>query len=276
VTSSAIDEKNMSASGMTAHTRPPISGQWNPDLYDRKHAFVWERGADLVSLLQPSKGEAILDLGCGTAHLTSQIAALGACVVGIDSSEQMVQQARKNYPDLTFVLADARDFDLNQPFDAVFSNAALHWVNEPQRVLGRVWNALKPGGRFVAEFGGKGNVQKLLEGFNRALEIVGSASVVHSNPWYFPSIADYSALLEKQGFDVTFACLFERATALDDGEHGLRNWIQMFGNAFCSGLSTGEQEQFIRESEKFLRPVLFHDGSWFVDYRRLRVIAHKP
>jgi len=276
VVSSGIDEKNMSASAMTAGRNAPISGQWNPSLYDSKHAFVWERGADLLSLLQPSKGEAILDLGCGTGHLTSQIAAFGAYVVGIDSSEQMVQQAQENYPALSFVLADARDFDLNHPFDAIFSNAALHWVNEPQQVLGRVWNALKPRGRFVAEFGGKGNVQKLLEGFYRALATIEGASVAHSNPWYFPSIAEYSALLEKQGFDVTFACLFERATALDDGERGLRNWIRMFGNAFCSGLSAGEQDEFIRESENFLRPVLFHDGSWFADYRRLRVIARKP
>jgi trans-aconitate methyltransferase len=189
----------------------------------------------------------------------------------------MIGQAQKNYPTLRFMLADARDFDLKKPFDAVFSNAALHWVKEPERVLSRVWNTLRSGGRFVAEFGGKRNVEKLLEGFYRSLEIIGrGGSVARTNPWYFPSIAEYSSLLEKQGFDVTFACLFERITALDDGGRGLRNWIQMFCNPFCSGLSAGEQEQFIRESENLLRPVLFHDGSWFLDYRRLRVVAYKP
>jgi trans-aconitate methyltransferase len=253
-----------------------MSSQWNPELYDSRHAFVWERGAELISLLQPSNGETILDLGCGTGHLASRIAASGAGVVGIDSSQEMVEGARKNYPALRFVLADARNFELKQPFDAVFSNAALHWVNEPERVLDRVWNALKRGGRFVAELGGKGNVQKLVEAFHRSLEKIGCAFAEHENPWYFPSIGEYSMLLEKQGFNVTFACLFERTTALNDGERGLRNWIRMFGNAFCSGLSAGEQEQFIRECENLLRPVLFHDGSWFADYRRLRVVAYKP
>jgi trans-aconitate methyltransferase len=259
-----------------AQTAAQISSQWNADLYDTKHAFVWKRGAGLLSLLQPSKGETILDLGCGSGHLTSQIAASGAHVVGVDSSPEMIEEARKNYPSLRFVLADARDFDFNELFDAIFSNAALHWVKEADRVIDRVWNALKPRGRFVAEFGGKGNVQKLLAAFYESLEKIGTASADRSNPWYFPSMAEYTALLEKQGFDVTFASLFDRPTALDDGDRGLRNWISMFGRAYCSGLSEAEQEQFIRQSEKLLRPVLFHDGSWFVDYRRLRIVAHKP
>jgi trans-aconitate methyltransferase len=258
---------------------PPLrttsANQWNPKLYDSRHAFVWERGAELLSLLDASRGEAILDLGCGTGHLTSRIAASGARVVGIDSSPEMIEEARKNYPELTFVVADAREFDLKEPFDAVFSNAVLHWVKEAGRVLECVWKALKPGGRFVAELGGRGNVRKLVEAFNHSLEKIGVPADALSNPWYFPGIAEYSGLLEKQGFDVTFAMLFERLTALDDGEQGLRNWIRMFGGAFCSGLSAEMREQFIRESENVLRPTLFHDGAWFADYRRLRVVARK-
>jgi trans-aconitate methyltransferase len=266
----------MSASEMTTDTCAPLSSKWDPALYDAKHAFVWERGADLILLLQPSNQEVILDLGCGTGRLTAQIAASGARVVGVDSSPEMIEKARRSYPSLEFVLADARDFDLKQPFDAVFSNAALHWVKEPDRVVDSVWRALRPGGRFVAEFGGKGNIQKLIEAFYKSLVSIGSAVGQHSNPWYFPSIAEYCTLLENHGFDVTLALLFERITALDDGDSGLRNWICMFGGAFCSGLSAGEQEQFVRESENLLRPVLFHDGGWFVDYRRLRVVARKP
>ena len=252
------------------------SCQWNAKLYDSRHAFVWERGAELLALLEPSPGEAILDLGCGTGHLTSRIAASGARAVGIDSSPEMVEEARKNYPNLTFAVKDAREFDLHERFDAVFSNAVLHWVNEADRAVGCVWNALRPGGRFVAELGGKGNVRQLLDAFHHALAKVGAPLDESSwPPWYFPSIAEYSTLLEKQGFDVTFAALFERLTALDDGEGGLRNWISMFGGAFCSALSAEEQEPFIREAERRLRPALFRDGAWFADYRRLRVVARK-
>jgi trans-aconitate methyltransferase len=253
------------------------ANQWNPELYDSKHAFVWERGEELIALLMPSPGEAILDLGCGTGHLTSRIAASGARVVGIDNSAEMVKEARRNYPDLTFAVADARDFDPQHSFDAVFSNAVLHWVKEAGRVLDCVWNALKPGGRFVAELGGKGNVQMLLEAFRHARERIGAPlDASSSNPWYFPSIAKYTTLLEEHGFDVTFAELFERLTPLDDGAHGLRNWINMFGGPFCSALSAETRKQFIQESESLLRPMLFRDGTWLADYRRLRVVARKP
>jgi trans-aconitate methyltransferase len=252
------------------------SSQWDAELYDSKHAFVWERAAEVLSLLGASLGEAILDLGCGTGHLTSRIASSGARVVGIDSSPEMIEEARKNYPELTFSVADAREFDLGEAFDGVFSNAVLHWVKEADRVIQSVWNALKPGGRFVAEFGGKGNVRKLVDGFYRALEKMGAASDGRPNPWYFPSVGEYSVLLEKHGFDVTFAKLFERFTALEDGERGLRNWIRMFGGVFCSALSQEKQEQFIQESEDVLRPALYRDGAWFLDYRRLQVVARKP
>jgi len=129
---------------------------WNPEFYDARHSFVWQRGADLIDLLDPQTEERILDLGCGTGHLTAQIAARGAEVMGIDSSAEMIEEARKHYPALEFRVADARDFSLGQPVDAVFSNAALHWIQPAERVVSCVWKALKPGGRFVAEFGGKG------------------------------------------------------------------------------------------------------------------------
>lgn len=253
-----------------------ISNSWNPELYDNKHAFVWERGAEVLSLLGASPGETILDLGCGTGHLTSRIAASGARAIGVDASPEMVEEARKNYPELRFEVADARDFELGEPVDAVFSNAVLHWVKEADHVVRCVWNALRPEGRLVAEFGGKGNVRKLLSGFYHALDRLGATDGERPNPWYFPSVGEYSALLESQGFDVTFAKLFDRPTALDDGEGGLHNWIRMFGGAFCSALSPDKQEQFIRESEDVLRPVLFRDSAWFLDYRRLQVVARKP
>lgn len=127
--------------------------RWDPALYDNKHGFVWKSGADLVARLSPQQGERIVDLGCGTGHLTAQMAASGAEVVGLDADPEMIAQARANYPDLRFEIADARDFHLPAPFDAVFSNAALHWVTEPERPIACIARALKPGGRFIAEFG---------------------------------------------------------------------------------------------------------------------------
>ena len=129
---------------------------WNTALYDGKNAFVWKYGRGVVELLAPKPGERILDLGCGTGHLTNQIGAAGAEVIGLDKSQPMIEEARRLYPDLRFEIADATDFHLAQPFDAVFSNAAIHWMKDQTAVARCIWEALRQGGRFVAEFGGKG------------------------------------------------------------------------------------------------------------------------
>src|SRR5581483_11020467 len=136
--------------------------EWNPALYDQKHAFVFEYGQDLLALLQPQANELILDLGCGTGHLTNQIVQSGARVIGLDNSPSMLATARQNYPQLEFHLADAAEFSLPEQFDAVFSNAVLHWVTRAEAAVTCIACALKPQGRFVAEFGGKGNVRHIV------------------------------------------------------------------------------------------------------------------
>lgn len=142
-------------------TVPPNT--WNPGQYQQGFSFVWRHGEELIGLLAPQPGERILDLGCGTGQLTAEIAKSGAQVVGIDSSPEMIQQARSNYPGLRFELTDATQFRTAEPFDAVFSNAALHWIKDAGGVASTIAQALKPGGRFVAEFGGKGNVRSLVQ-----------------------------------------------------------------------------------------------------------------
>jgi trans-aconitate methyltransferase len=249
--------------------------EWNADLYDAKHAFVWKYGAELVSLLAPQNGERILDIGCGTGHLTAQIADSGARVVGVDRSPEMVDAARKAYPDLRFEVADARDLQFHSAFDAVFSNAVLHWIREPERVIRKVENALRPGGRFVAEFGGKGNIRRMQEVFERAWTDLGDAGSVEINPWYYPSVSEYATLLEKNGFEVRFITLFDRPTPLADGEAGLRNWITMFWSDSIAKLIPEAKEAFFRRVEELLRPELFRDGQWWADYRRLRFAAWK-
>ena len=140
----------------------PHGQAWDPELYDRNHGFVTHFGIDLLPLLDPQPGERILDWGCGTGHLTAQIAESGADVIGLDSSPEMVAGARAAYPDLSFQPGDAANFSFATPFDAIFSNAALHWIPTPEAVIACVWRALKPGGRFVAESGGKGNAATLI------------------------------------------------------------------------------------------------------------------
>lgn len=168
------------------HERPSPRAGLGPGLYDQKHGFITHFGTDLLPLLEPQPGERILDLGCGTGHLTAQIAGAGADVIGIDHSPEMVAQARAAYPEFRFQQADAADFTFDTPFDAVFSNATLHWIPAQEAVIACVWRALKPGGRFVVEFGGKGNVATLIGGLFDALRAF-DQPVPSRLPWYFPA-----------------------------------------------------------------------------------------
>jgi trans-aconitate 2-methyltransferase len=250
------------------------SQQWNPNLYDDKHAFVWQYGAGVVQLLDPKRGERILDVGCGTGHLTKQIADAGADVFGVDASAEMIGEARRNFPALKFEVADATAMVFDQPFDAVFSNAALHWVKPPEAAVQRIHDAMRPGGRFVAEFGGKGNVQQTLSSAARAAREMGLDIDRAMFMNYFPSISEYAGLLESYGFDVTFATLFDRPTKLD-GDEGLRAWLRMFRGEALKMIPVDQLEQFFVAAEKLARPTLFYDGAWHADYRRLRVVARR-
>ncbi|MCY4527235.1 MAG: class I SAM-dependent methyltransferase, partial [Anaerolineaceae bacterium] len=199
--------------------------RWDSARYEAHHGYVSRLGEGLIDLLAPQAGEHILDLGCGTGHLTQQIAQSGACVTGLDRDAAMLRQARANYPQLRFIQADGQDFQIDAPCDAIFSNAALHWMRDARGATACMARALRPGGRLVAEFGGAGNVQTLYEGFCAALCDLGRP-LPASFPWYFPTAADYSALLEAQGFQVLAAELFARPTPLE-GEEGLRQWFTM-------------------------------------------------
>jgi trans-aconitate 2-methyltransferase len=254
-------------------SEPSIADRWDPALYEGRHGFVWQHGAALLDLLAPRPGERILDLGCGTGHLTAQIAALGAEVIGLDASPAMVEQARRTYPQLTFVVGDARDFTLKQPVDAVLSNAALHWVQPPEPVVDCVRRALQPGGRFVADLGGRGNVQAIRTALAQAATRCSMPG--WREPWYFPSLGEYAGLLETGGLAVTFATLFDRPTPLE-GEEGLRNWVTMFAGDLLGRVPAEQREQFLSGVEAATRSALYRDGTWHADYRRLRVVAHRP
>ena len=250
--------------------------KWNAGLYDDKHAFVFKYGEALVDLLQPLAGERILDLGCGTGVLARLIADRGASVTGIDLSESMISKAKVSYPDLDFRVMSATDFHFEQPFDAVFSNATLHWVTDATAAVRQMYENLKPGGRLVLEMGGRGNVQLILSTLQNRLRVHGWNEQARRNIFYFPSLSEYSGLLEQQGFRVTFAAHFDRETELKDSETGMADWLQMFCGAYLNEMEPAQADAVLVEVQEELKPVLFHHGKWWADYKRLRVIAIKP
>jgi trans-aconitate methyltransferase len=247
---------------------------WDSDLYDDKINFVSQLGKGVVDLLDPQKGEQILDLGCGTGDLTKEIANFGSIPLGIDLSESMIETAQKKFPLIQFSVENAINYRTQQKFDAVFSNAALHWMKQAPEVVESIWLALRPGGRFVAEFGGKGNVATIIQGIASVLSKKG-ISAAERNPWYYPSIAEYSTLLEKQGFRVTYAMHFDRPTPLNDGENGLKHWLDMFSDDFFYGFSSSEKSAIYEEIMVDLQTELYKDGTWFADYKRIRIMAIK-
>lgn len=245
--------------------------RWDATRYDEEATYVFERGEALLEHLSPSGDERILDLGCGTGHLSDQIAATGADVVGVDRSREMILRARKSYDRPSFVHADATTYETDHMYDAVFSNAALHWISDQDAVLDTVSDVLKPGGRFVAELGGQGNVSSITSVLHAELSERGYEL---ADIWYFPSIGEYTPLIEENGFEVVYARLFDRPTPLEEGPNGLREWIELFASDLLTPLTQAEREAVISATEDSLRPKLFENGQWIADYRRLRFVAY--
>lgn len=248
---------------------------WNAALYDEKHHFVSTYGQDVLTLLEPAAGEKILDAGCGTGTLCHQLAGFGAEVKGVDLSVDMVERAKAAYPELDFEVADLTDFDLGETFDAIFSNATLHWVLPPEKAITCLLRHLSPGGRLVLEMGGRLNVEQIIQAIFAALKQRGHAVFSVENFWYFPSPGSYSTLLEQAGFEVQLVHYFERPTRLS-GLDGMRNWIEMFGAYFFRDIDPKETEKVIGLAVEKLKPTHFKEESWWADYRRLRIKAIKP
>jgi len=253
----------------------PAHTNWNAHLYDNKHSFVFKYGEDLVDVLSPQSGERILDLGCGTGYLAGVIASSGASVVGIDSSLEMITKAKGQYPDLEFKVQSATDFHFDELFDAIFSNAVLHWVLQKEMAIDCMYRNLKRSGRIVLEMGGKYNVEKIVTALQGSLVNHGFSENATIPLWYFPSLSEYTSLLEKRGFRVTDAAHFNRETKLIDTENGIKDWIKMFGSTFLNGIDKDVVDTILDEVQEALRPTQYRNGEWYADYKRLRVIAIK-
>ncbi|HVX49688.1 MAG TPA: methyltransferase domain-containing protein [Chitinophagaceae bacterium] len=256
------------------NTGPQFEDSWNASLYDDRHGFVSKYGEDVVGWLSPQEGERVLDLGCGTGYLANYISGYGAQVTGIDKSQDMLEKARASYPALAFKEADATDFHFDQKFDAIFSNAVLHWVKDAGKVLACVYNSLAPGGRFVLEMGGQNNVKNIIDAVKKATKEEGLDDSGVGYPWYFPSVAQYTTLLEAQGFTVTHTLYFKRDTVLE-GTEGMANWIKMFGHGFFDNVTPALAEKITARAVGNLRPARYYNNNWHADYVRLRVRAVK-
>jgi trans-aconitate methyltransferase len=243
---------------------------WDPERYARNARFVSDLAAAVVDLLAPEPGEKILDLGCGDGVLTAKLAAIGCVVIGVDGSSAQIEAARKLGRDARVM--DGEKLSFHGEFDAVFSNAALHWMRNPEAVISGVWRALRPKGRFVAEFGGHGCVAKIKKALVGALNrrgLDGEAAV----PWYFPTVEEYSMLLKSAGFSVTTIALIPRPTPLPGDVTG---WLETFGESFTACLPLAERASYIAEVRETLHAEIADSkGVWTADYVRLRFAAIK-
>jgi trans-aconitate methyltransferase len=245
--------------------------KWDPRAYAKNARFVADLGQPLLELLAPRQGELIMDLGCGDGALTEKIAARGAGVLGTDASIAQARAAKDR--GLSIVVVDGHHLCFKPRFDAVFTNAALHWMKQPEEVARGVWQCLRTAGRFVGEFGGKGNVETIRSALHRALRRRGIDPLA-IDPWYYPSPEDFSELLVNEGFTVRTVELIPRPTKLP-GE--LLNWLEIFAQPFINAVEKDHRQSFLdevcRQSEPTLRDV---DGVWTMDYVRLRFAAVRP
>jgi len=242
---------------------------WNPARYSEQARYVAELGLPVVTLLNPQRGERILDLGCGDGALMHKLQEFGCEVIGIDASAEMVAAAQAL--NLNALTIDAQQLAFAEEFDGVFSNAALHWMKDHNAVLRGVWRAMKPGGRFVGEFGGQGNVRKIVNAINSALA---RRDIAIDGPWNFPAADEFQCQLEAAGFTVKYIELFPRPTPLPAD---LATWLRMFAQNFLAAVPEDDQPAFIDEVSGELRHTLCDkQGNWTIDHVRLRFSASKP
>jgi SAM-dependent methyltransferase len=243
---------------------------WNPETYSRDAAYVPQLGSGALEWLAPETGERILDLGCGDGQLTERIAAKGAIVTGIDASSQMVAAARARGIAAQEGSAESLPF-ADRYFDAVFSNAVLHWVRGQDAMMTEVHRVLRPGGRFVAEMGGHGNIAAIRVAFAAVLAHLGFDELGrHDN--YFPTSDTYARSLSAHGFAVDRMIHFPRPTPLGAG--GMVAWLNMFRRGALDALPKDLRETAVAKTVALLAPTLCdEEGNWTADYVRLRFIA---
>ena len=253
---------------MSSPQSAPVDKQvWSASSYEENARFVSDLGAAVLEWLSPGEGESILDLGCGDGALTVRLIDAGADVVGVDMSKSFLDAARLAGVDARQMDGQALSFD--GEFDAVFSNAALHWMTRPHDVIDGVARALKPGGRFVAEFGGHGNVAAIVTAMRSVARARGGDESI-AGPWFYPTPAEYREMLEGHGFEVKRIGLFPRPTPLPTG---MPAWLMVFRRPFFEQFGDATEDA-LNDVVDLLRTQLCDtSGNWTADYVRLRVEA---
>lgn len=246
--------------------------EWNSSLYDKKHDFVAEYGKGLLEFIPKNDEQIILDLGCGTGTLTAQLAGLCAKVVGVDSSQNMINKAKEQFSDIEFKVCDAMALPFEKEFDVVFSNAVFHWISDHNTLLKNIYKVLKPQGLLVCEFGANDNIATIENAFATACKYLGYG---YETKFNFPTVENFSKLLENSGFAIDKIYAYDRPTVLKDGEQGLSNWMKQFFASELTVMPENIQAMVLKKAEEISGDDLWNGKEWVADYRRLRAIAHK-
>ena len=245
--------------------------EWNSTLYDKKHDFVAEYGKGLLEFVPKNCEQAILDLGCGTGVLTVRLAELSDKIVGVDSSQSMIDKAKEQFSDIEFKVCDALALPFEKEFDVVFSNAVFHWISDHDALLKNIHKTLKPQGLLVCEFGASGNIATIENAFAEACSSLGYG---YRPKFNFPMVEDFGKLLENNGFKIDRIYDYDRPTVLKDKERGLVHWIKQFFASELTVMPEHIQAIVFEKVEELTRSVLWNGAEWVADYRRLRAIAH--
>lgn len=245
--------------------------EWNSTLYDKKHDFVAEYGKGLLESVPKNDEQAILDLGCGTGILTVQLAELCNKVIGVDSSQSMIDKAKEQFGNIEFMVCDALALPFENEFDVVFSNAVFHWISDHYALLKNIHKVLKPQGLLVCEFGANGNIATIENAFAKACNSLG---YVYEPKFNFPVAEDFGKLLENNGFVIDRIYDYDRPTVLKDNEQGLVNWMKQFFASELAVMPEYMQTMVFEQVEELTRDFLWNKEEWVADYRRLRAIAH--
>lgn len=247
--------------------------KWNAEKYTDDFDFVHKYGEGVLELLEIKSGDKVIDLGCGNGALTEKLYGMGADVIGIDGSADMVEQARKLHPALKFIHDDAVTFKVMEKADCIFSNAVFHWIDEgkQEEMLRNIAAAIKDGGQLVCEFGGYGCCEMIHSALE---EEFNSRGFEYKRTFYFPKIGEYTPIMERCGFKTVYAALFDRKTELK-GEHGMEDWINMFVKTPLEGIDKTLRNEIISSAVSKLKSRMYENGKWYADYVRLRIKAVK-
>lgn len=245
--------------------------EWNSTLYDKKHDFVAEYGKGLLESVPKNDEQAILDLGCGTGILTVQLAELCNKVIGVDSSQSMIDKAKEQFGNIEFMVCDALALPFENEFDVVFSNAVFHWISDHDALLKNIHKVLKPQGLLVCEFGANGNIATIENAFEKTCNNLGYN---YEPKFNFPTVENFGKLLENNGFIIDRIYDYDRPTVLKDNEQGLVNWMKQFFASELAVMPEYMQAMVFEQVEELTRNILWNEEEWVADYRRLRAIAH--